>query len=122
MTTPGLNTPFVAGLFDQNPPHGLSGSCKEVPPAVPVLGLLNVHQPQVSLMDKGRRLERLAGLLLRHLLCRQFAQLVVDQRQELLGGVGVTLIYGREDAGDVGHEVEDNQSRGHPQANQPPSM
>ena len=62
-----------------------------------------VHQPQVRLVDQGRGLERLAGLLLGQLLRRQPAQLVVDQRQELLGGVGVALLDRREDAGHVVH-------------------
>jgi hypothetical protein len=39
-------------------------------------------------VDQGRRLERLAGLLLGQLLGRQLAQLVVDQRQQLRGSVG----------------------------------
>ena len=60
-------------------------------------------QPQVGLVDQGRGLERLAGLLLGQLLGRQLAQLVVDQRQELLGGVRVALLDGRQDAGDVVH-------------------
>ena len=49
-------------------------------------------QPQVGLVDQGRRLQRLAGLLLGHPRGRQLAQLVVDQRQELLGGVRVALL------------------------------
>ena len=46
------------------------------------------HQPQVSLVDQGRGLEGLAGLLLGQLLRGQLAELVVDQREELLGGLG----------------------------------
>ena len=54
-------------------------------------------------MHQGGRLQRLAGLLLGQLLGRQLAQLVVDQRQELLGRLRVALLDGREDAGHVGH-------------------
>ena len=54
-------------------------------------------------MDQGRGLERLARLLLGQPLGGQLAQLVVDQRQELLGRLGVALLDGREDAGDVVH-------------------
>ena len=60
-------------------------------------------QPEVRLVDQGRRLERLARLLLGQLRCGQLAQLVVDQRQELLGGLGVAVLDGREDARDVVH-------------------
>ena len=62
---------------------------------------LAADQPQVGLVDQGGGLERLAGLLLGQLLGRQLAQLVVDQRQELLGRLRVALLDGREDAGHV---------------------
>ena len=35
----------LAGLLDENAAHGLGGRGEEVPPAVPVLCLLRVHQP-----------------------------------------------------------------------------
>ena len=60
-------------------------------------------QPEVGLVDQGGGLERLAGLLLGQLLGRQLPQLVVDQRQELLGRLRVALLDGREDAGHVRH-------------------
>jgi hypothetical protein len=43
-------------------------------------------------VDQGRGLERLAGRLLGQSVGRELAQLIVDQRQELLGGVGVALL------------------------------
>ena len=66
-------------------------------------GACRADEPQVGLVDQGGRLERLPRLLLGQLLGRQLAQLVVDQRQELLGGVRVALLDGGQDAGDVGH-------------------
>jgi hypothetical protein len=48
-------------------------------------------------MDHVGRLKRLPRLLQREFLGRQPAQLVVDQRQELLGSVRVALL----DAGQV---------------------
>ncbi len=49
-------------------------------------------------MDEGRRLERLARLLLRKLLRRQLAQLMVDVWQQLLRGLRIALLDGREDS------------------------
>ena len=72
---------------------------------------VGVHQPQVGLVDQGGGLERLARLLLGQPLRRQLAQLVVDQRQELLGGVRVALLDGGQDARDVAHEVKHNRRR-----------
>ena len=65
-----------------------------------------LDQPQVRLVDEGRRLERLPRLLLRQPLGGQFAQLVVDQRQQLLGGLRVALLDRREDSRDVVHRRE----------------
>src|SRR5262249_39618818 len=85
---------------------------KEVSAAVPVLELLHVHQSQVDLVDQGGSLERLARCLLGHLLGGQPPQLVVNQRQQLLGGVRVALLDGVQDASDLTHDPEDNRGRG----------
>src|SRR5262249_24232680 len=84
--------------------HGLGGGGEEVAAAIPVLGLLRVHQTQVGLMNQRRRLQRLPGLLLGQPLRRQPAQLVVNQWQELLGGVRVALVDRGQDARDFGHQ------------------
>jgi hypothetical protein len=55
---------------------------------VPASGKLPLaDEPQVRLMYQRRGIERLARPLMGQFLGRQQAQLVVDQRQELLGGV-----------------------------------
>jgi hypothetical protein len=43
-------------------------------------------------MDERRGLQRLSRLLLSQLLYRQFAQLFVDQRQQLLRGMRIALL------------------------------
>ena len=80
-----------------------AAAAKKWPRLFQCCALLDVHQPQVGLVDQGRGLERLARLLLGQPLRRQLAQLVVDQRQELLGGGRVALLDGGQDAGDVAH-------------------
>jgi hypothetical protein len=60
-------------------------------------------KPQVGFVNEGRCFECLSGLFLGQPLRGQAAQLVVDQRQELLRGNGVALFDGREDTRDVGH-------------------
>ena len=81
-----------------------------------MLRLVHVHQPQVRLVDEGRGLERLAGLLLRQALGRQLAQLVVDERQQLLGGVWVALVDGGQDARNITHGPEDTTGQPRQQA------
>ena len=66
-------------------------------------GRLGVHEPQVGFVDQGRRLERLAGAFVCHLMGRESLQLVVHQRQQFVGGVRVALLNGQQDAGDFTH-------------------
>src|SRR5205807_5538587 len=91
---------FTTGLLDQNPPHGLGGGGEEVAPAVPVLGPVNVHQAEIGFVNQGGSLKGLPWVLLGQLPPCQFAQLMVDKRQELLGGVRIALLDGGQDASD----------------------
>src|SRR5439155_924004 len=68
-----------SGAFNQNPPHGLGCRREEMPPAIPALGLIRVHQPQIYLVDERGGLERLTRLLLGQPLGGELPQLVVDQ-------------------------------------------
>ena len=54
-------------------------------------------------MDQSRRLKRLAGLLLGKFLRCQPAQLLVDEGQELLGGVRIAPLDGGQDTGNLVH-------------------
>src|SRR5262249_22632470 len=71
---------------DQDAAHRLGRGGKEV---AAVGELLIAHQAQVGLVDQGRRVQGLPRLFLGQLGRRQLAQLLVDQRQELRGGVRV---------------------------------
>jgi hypothetical protein len=67
-------------MVEQDAPHRFSRCGEEVASALPA-GVPLPDQPQVRLVDQGRGLERLPGLLLGHPLGSQLAQLLVDQRQ-----------------------------------------
>jgi len=54
-------------------------------------------------VDQRGRLESPSWFLVGELLSRQLAQLVVDQRQKLLGRLGLALLNGRKDSGDLVH-------------------
>jgi len=47
--------------------------------------------------------ERLPGLLLVHIPSRKLSKLVIDERQQLLRGLGVALLDRAEDSGDFAH-------------------
>ena len=89
-----------------------AAAAKKWPRLSHVRAVVGADEPEVRLVDQGGGLERLAGLLLGQPLGGELAQLVVDQRQELLGGLGVALLDGREDAGHVGHATEGNCRQG----------
>ncbi len=78
--------------------------CKFLSSRVRIKQNVNAHQTQVSFKDQGCGLKCLPRFLLRNLLRRQFAQLLVDKRQELLGGVLVALLDGRQDSRDLTHD------------------
>lgn len=56
-------------------------------------------------MNEGRRLQRLTRVFLGHLLCREPPQLLVDQRQKLLGRLQIALLNGAQNSRDIGHAV-----------------
>src|SRR5262249_2561360 len=99
-----------AGVLDEDAAHGLGGGGEEVAAPLPVRPRARADQPQVGLVDQGGRLQRLARLLLSQALGGEAAQLVVDQRQQLGGGVRIALLDGGQDAGDLGH-VSDSTGR-----------
>jgi hypothetical protein len=55
-------------------------------------------------LGQRREVKLSAWLFVGEFLPGQFAQLIVDQRQELLGGVQVTLLDGGQDVRDIGHQ------------------
>ena len=57
------------------------------------------REPKVGLVHQSGGVERLAGLFSAQLLSCQLAQLVIDQRQELLGRRSICLVNGAEDTG-----------------------
>ena len=94
-----------AGIFNEDAPHGFRRGGEEVAAVVPAGGVGGVDEPQICLVDGGRRVQRVAGRFLGHPGCREFAQLLVDQRQKLPGGVRIALFDGGKDAGHVIHRL-----------------
>jgi hypothetical protein len=71
--------------------------------AIPVLPFAVADQAEVRLVDQGRGLQRLPRFLVGQPLGRQLPQFVIDQRQELAGGVPVARLDGREGGGNPSH-------------------
>jgi hypothetical protein len=101
------STPFeavlAASIVHENASHRLCRRRKKVPATVPALSLFDVYQPHIGFMHQSCRLQRLTGFLLSQLLHGESAQFVVDQRQQLFGGVRVALLDGGQDACNLTH-------------------
>jgi hypothetical protein len=95
--------PLAPGPLDRDAAHRLSGRAEEMAESIPALGCVCIHQSEVRLVDQGRCLERLAGLLQGDLPRSQPAKLVVDQRQKLFGGLQVALLDPPEDLSAIVH-------------------
>ena len=54
--------------------------------AIMPVDVLLTHQPQVSLIDERRGLQRVAGSLSTHVVVRQPVKLRLNQRQQLIQG------------------------------------
>src|SRR5262245_46827661 len=78
--------------------------------------MLVINEPQKRLMHQRRRLERLPWLLLGQPSCCQLPQLVVDQRQELLSGLGVARVNTIKNVGHIGHDPNCRRCRICPQS------
>jgi hypothetical protein len=66
-----------------------------------VIGRTN--QPQVHLVDQGRGVERLSRRFMGRVARGQAAVLVVDQRQQLAGGLHIALLGSVQNLGDFAH-------------------
>src|SRR5262249_21777374 len=94
---------LLARPINEDTTHRFGGRGKKKPSAIPAPGLFGVYQPPVGPMDESRRLKSLSWLFLGEFLGGQLAQFIVDQGQELTGGVRVALLDGRQEVGNIVH-------------------
>src|SRR5262245_54630660 len=98
---------LAAGTLDEDAAHGLGGGGEELAAAGPAgprrPGLAG--EPQVGLVDQGGRLEGVARALAGQAVGGQPPQFVVDEREEVGGGLAVPGRGGIEQLGQVRHAV-----------------
>ena len=95
-----------AGAFDEDAAHGLGGRREEVAAVIPPRGVGRANQPQVRLVDEGRRLEGLPRLLRCQLIGSEFPQFVVDEREQIRRRLRVTGRSSVQKSGYVGHTID----------------
>jgi hypothetical protein len=95
-----LVRPATPRVVDQHAAHSARGDAQEVLAVREADGVGGTGEPQPGLVDQGRRLQRVAGGALTHRAGGESAQLLVDQRQELVGGVRVAGAHPLQEARD----------------------
>ena len=102
---------FATSIFNENSPHSFGSGGEKMAAAIQH-GLSRHRRVARTPHGPARGLQRVVWHFLSQFLRRQCPQLVVDQRQELLGSVLVALFNGREeDAGNIGHRTNANKPR-----------
>jgi hypothetical protein len=91
---------LAAGVVNQDAAHRLGCRGEEMS-AICELRVFLAHQAHPGLMNQCRGLECLTGGFVRHPVRRQFAQLLIDQRKQFVRGVGIALLDGGQDLGNV---------------------
>jgi hypothetical protein len=94
---------FSPGVVDENAPHGRGSRGKEMLPILISLRLIALDEFQKGFMHERCAVQGLPRFFQAQFLGRQLAKLIIDQRQQLLRGLGLTLLDRREDAGDGVH-------------------
>jgi len=104
-----LRGPLLPRPLNEDAAHGLGRGGEEV---AAIVELPVADQAQVSFVNQGGGVERLPRLLVRELGCGKATQLVVDQRQQLTGGLRIAGFESGQESGHVGHDVERTRSAG----------
>jgi hypothetical protein len=100
---PRLLAFLVAGILNENSPHGFRSRREKMSTAVPAPLVSGADQSHIRFMHQGGGLQCLPRLLLTEFPSREAAQLVVDQRQQQAGGVRIALFDGVQDLSYVVH-------------------
>ena len=82
---------FATGIINENAAHALGCGAEEVCSVLPRL-IGRVHQAQPGLMDQSCGLQGVASRLASHSVRREFAQLIVNQREQFLCCLGIALV------------------------------
>lgn len=94
----------LARPINQDVTHGLGSGSEEVPASLPLFSA-GPHQLQPRLVDQSSCLQGLPWGLLRHFVGSEFAQLLIDQWQQVVGSFGIALLSSLENARDIGHTL-----------------
>ena len=94
---------LAPGAFDEDAAHGFGGRGEEMSAVLKARRVV-AGQAQPGFVDQRSGLQRVTGGFIGHAGSRQFAQLVIDQRQQLVSGLGVAAINCLKYLGDLAYD------------------
>jgi hypothetical protein len=100
---------FAAGVVNEEMAHGLGGGGEEMG-AIFEGRVVAADEAQPNLMHQSGGLEGVTCGAVGHLIRRELAQLRINQRQQLIGGLGVAVLDGLKNAGHVAQLRDCSQS------------
>jgi hypothetical protein len=89
-------------FFDQDSAHSLRRGGEEVRAVLPKL-VFGAHESQPCFVNERGGLQGLAGFFLRNLGGSEPAQLIINQRQQLIGGGRIAVLSRFQNARDIAH-------------------
>ena len=90
--------PFLAtGILHQDAANGLGRGGEEMAAMVPVIAVGCPNQPEVGFVNESGWLQGLARLLGRQLGGGELAQFIVNEREQVGGGLPIASLYGGQD-------------------------
>ena len=95
---------LASGALYENAAHCLPGRSEEMRTVLPARLLIS-PKSQPGLMHQRSGLKRLARHFMRHLRGGNAAQFVINQREQCLSGLGITVLNAVEDASHVAHDI-----------------
>jgi len=102
LPAPVTQRALATSVLNQDTAHRLCRGRKEMR-APGELRVVVANQPQPGLVHQRRRLECIACGFVRHLGGGKLAQLLVNQRQQFFGGLGVAVLNCLNHPGNVAH-------------------
>ncbi len=109
---------FLPSFLDEDAPHGFGGSAEEMFSVFPVLVVADEAQP--GFVNEGGGLEGLAWAFVVELVGGEASEFFVNKGEEFVGCLGIALLDGLQDLGDVGHgeRIRGEGARAKPQRRQ----
>ncbi len=96
--SPTLSGHASAGVIDKDTAHRLGGRGEEV---IPPVELLVPDQPQVGLVHESGGVEGVPRGFSGHFRGAELPQFVIDEREQIRGGLAVSLVSGFDQTGHI---------------------